>query len=100
MEYQCQSGASPSDFWTYNDEDWGGFVAKMGARRGGISNPCTIAKHVLTRFRCLVTETAVFSWAPGNKNTRVQQLRNMRSCTRAFIMSKSVFQKKNVFQGC
>ena len=63
VEYQCQSGASPSDFWTYKDEDWGGCVAKMGARRGGNSNPCTIAKKVLTRFRCLVTEKAVLSWA-------------------------------------
>jgi hypothetical protein len=88
MEYQCQNGASPNDFWTYKDEDWGGFVAKMGGRRGGNSNPCTIAKQVLTRFRCMVTEKAVLSWAPGRNKHACNSCATLGPEQGPLIMSK------------
>ena len=44
----------PSDSWTYRDEDFGGFLAHLGAVKGGSHNPYSIGMSVLQSFRAQV----------------------------------------------
>lgn len=41
----------PSMFWTYRDEDFGGYIAGMSRRHGGSSNAFATSHFVLTKFR-------------------------------------------------
>ena len=50
-EYQSPDTGNPSFHWTYPDEDFVGWVAKLAASRGGPKQACTIAKAVLTKYR-------------------------------------------------
>ena len=52
IEYTCPEQGTPKMFWTYRDEDFGGELAIMAARRGGPRNPAQIAKRVLQYFCC------------------------------------------------
>lgn len=42
--------SNPSLFWTYRDEDFGGTVAHISRRRGGMNSPFSTATQVLQRF--------------------------------------------------
>ena len=44
----------PSDSWTYRAEDFGGFLAHLGAVKGGSHNPYSIGMSVLQSFRAQV----------------------------------------------
>ena len=46
----CPTGARPSSCWTYRDEDFGGYLAQTGAKRGGPASPGAQAKSILIRF--------------------------------------------------
>ena len=43
--------SNPSKTWTYREEDYGGFLAQMGRRRGGKWDPRVVGQSVLQRFR-------------------------------------------------
>lgn len=47
----CSSGSRPHLLWTYRDEDFGGTIAKMSRRRGGLLRPRATSVSTLTRFR-------------------------------------------------
>ena len=47
----CIEGGKPATCWTYRDEDWGGSVAKMARRRGGLLSTAAFSSNVLNRFR-------------------------------------------------
>ena len=42
--------SSPADAWTYQDEGWGGVMAKWFFRRGGKYSPKAMALFLLQRF--------------------------------------------------
>ena len=46
----CASGASPSLFWTYRDEDFGGTCARLARKRGGHLNATATSRVLLDRF--------------------------------------------------
>jgi hypothetical protein len=47
----CETADSnPSLSWTYRDEDFGGSLAGLAARRGGADTPMALAKTVLYKF--------------------------------------------------
>jgi hypothetical protein len=47
----CETADSnPSFSWTYRDEDFGGSLASLAARRGGADTPLALAKTVLYKF--------------------------------------------------
>jgi hypothetical protein len=56
IEYTSPEAGSPSLFWTYLDESWGGWLAHTGARRGGANRAPTTALNLLRRFRACVKE--------------------------------------------
>ena len=41
---------SPSLFWTYRDEGFGGSMAQLGRKRGGPSSPGVVSQNILVRF--------------------------------------------------
>jgi hypothetical protein len=47
----CSSSSNPSFFWTYRDEDFGGYLASSSKRRGGKNTASSMAASVLNRFR-------------------------------------------------
>ena len=47
----CIEGGKPATCWTYRDEDWGGSVAKMSRRRGGLLSTAAYSSNLLDRFR-------------------------------------------------
>lgn len=47
----CSDGSRPSMCWNYRDEDWGGTVARMSRRRGGILRAKVFSSNLLYRFR-------------------------------------------------
>ena len=49
----AEEGANPSKFWCYRDEDFGGHVAKLCRRRGGLLRSATFSSNYLLRFRLL-----------------------------------------------
>ena len=51
-EYQSSELGNPSLFWSYKDEDYMNFVAKMAFRRGGAVSPTVTTLQVLERY-CL-----------------------------------------------
>ena len=53
VEFVAVEQGSPKAFWTYRDEDFGGQLSKLAARRGGVRNPATIALQLLRCFCCL-----------------------------------------------
>ena len=50
MELTQLGNSCPSLFWTYRDEDFGGFVAQISKKRGGFNKPGNTAKSVLLKF--------------------------------------------------
>ena len=52
-ELAFTSYTSPTAFWTYRDEDFGGFVAQMASRRGGANNPFSVGTSFFDRFAAL-----------------------------------------------
>ena len=50
-EYQSPVTGNPAFHWTYSDEDFVGWVAKLAGSRGGPTGPATVAKQVLQRHR-------------------------------------------------
>jgi len=51
FQEMCEMQAScPTDSWTYRDEDFGGTLAKISRKRGGLSSAMSTAKGVLQRF--------------------------------------------------
>ena len=49
----AEEGAQPSKFWCYRDEDFGGHVAKLSRRRGGLLRSAAFSNAYLLRFRVL-----------------------------------------------
>ena len=47
----CIETGRPTTCWTYRDEDWGGSVAKMSRRRGGLLSTAAYSSNLLDRFR-------------------------------------------------
>jgi hypothetical protein len=47
----CSEGGRPAMFWNYRDEDWGGSLAKMSRRRGGVLSVKSFSSNVLDRFK-------------------------------------------------
>ncbi len=54
LEYCTASAGNPKYFWTYRDEDWGGWLAQTARRRGGRATPSSVALQVLHRFLAFV----------------------------------------------
>jgi hypothetical protein len=47
----CSEGGRPAMCWNYRDEDWGGSLAKMSRRRGGVLSVKSFSQNVLDRFK-------------------------------------------------
>ena len=47
----CSEGSRPACFWTYRDEDYGGTVAKLSRRRGGLLSVPAFSEGFLSRFK-------------------------------------------------
>ena len=47
---------SARTFWTYQDENWGGWLSKCAARRGGPKFAGTVALGLLQRYRAVVND--------------------------------------------
>ena len=47
---------SARDFWTYQDESWGGWLSNCAARRGGAKFAGTVAFGLLQRYRAVVND--------------------------------------------
>ena len=47
----CMEGSRPSSFWNYRDEDFGGSVARMARRRGGVLTITAFSTNLLRRFK-------------------------------------------------
>ena len=45
-----ETSSSPSGFWTYVDETWGGKIAHISVRRGGLHAPRAQSQNVLQKF--------------------------------------------------
>ena len=45
-----QDGSRPARHWNYRDEDWGGMVARLCRRRGGLLSCAAVSRNVLQRF--------------------------------------------------
>ena len=56
LEYTALEAGSPSRYWTYMDESWGGWLATTGARRGGANNPSQVSLNLIQRFRAVIAE--------------------------------------------
>ena len=52
-EFQSITKRNPKTFWCYNDEDFGGYVVKIGQRRGGKNTAKSIAENIFWRFCAL-----------------------------------------------
>ena len=46
----CSEGGIPSKTWTYRDEEFGGSVARLARRRGGMLRPQATSAKVLWSF--------------------------------------------------
>ena len=52
FQHCCEeTQSSPSLFWTYTDETWGGKISQMGKRRGGKHAALCCSENVLNKFR-------------------------------------------------
>ena len=58
LEFTAVEAGNPRNFWTYKDEDWGGWLAKRGARRGGASWAANVSLNLVNRFRALTQDLA------------------------------------------
>ena len=47
----CREGSKPSMFWCYRDEDFGGSIARLARRRGGLCSAQGMSSNMLNRFR-------------------------------------------------
>jgi len=47
----CSDGSMPSMIWAYRDEDYGGSVARMSRRRGGVLSAHAFSRNLLQRFK-------------------------------------------------
>lgn len=46
----CSDGSRPAKCWNYRDEDWGGSVAHLSRRKGGLCSVSATSSNVLSRF--------------------------------------------------
>ncbi len=44
---------SPELFWTYQDESFCGYVAKVAKKRGGLNFAATVPERLLSRYRAM-----------------------------------------------
>lgn len=44
----CSDGGNPAKHWCYRDEDFGGSIAKVAHRRGGLDKPQSLSNRVLS----------------------------------------------------
>ena len=47
----CSEGSRPAMYWNYRDEDYGGTVAKLSRRRGGLLSAQGFSENFLCRFK-------------------------------------------------
>ncbi len=52
-EYMVHDHGNPSGYWTYMDEDFVGFIAKMASSRGGPRKAKTAPTAVMARYSAL-----------------------------------------------
>ena len=52
-EYQTPLLGNPAKYWSYADQDFVGWVAKLAASKGGPKAAATTAKGVLERYRAM-----------------------------------------------
>ena len=48
---------SPRNYWTYQDESWGGWLSHTASRRGGPKFAATTALNLIHRYRAIVQST-------------------------------------------
>ena len=58
-EYSVYEVGNPSEFWSYKDEDFMGWVAAMAYRRGGKVEVCTTTLQVLNRYRAWLSDPSL-----------------------------------------
>eukprot|EP00971_Amphidinium_carterae_P037104 729165-Amphidinium_carterae.2 len=46
----CMEGSRPSRCWCYREEDFGGFLAGVARRKGGIDSPLATSKNTLQAY--------------------------------------------------
>ena len=47
----CSDGSKPAMYWNYRDEDFGGTVAALSRRRGGLLSVQAFSRNMLERFK-------------------------------------------------
>ena len=58
LEFTAVEAGTLRNFWTYRDEDWGGWLAKSGARRAGAAWAANVSLNLVNRFRALTQDLA------------------------------------------
>lgn len=53
LEYVALQHGSPKGYWTYADEDFGGWLASLAKRRGGAKTPVAVALRLLNNATCI-----------------------------------------------
>lgn len=53
VEFVALEHGSPKDYWTYADEDFGGWLAALARRRGGHRTPVAVALKLLNNATCI-----------------------------------------------
>ena len=51
FQHICECGFAPKDFWCYQDETTGGFLAQLFTRRGGKDNPGKNCENLFLRWQ-------------------------------------------------
>ena len=51
--FMLHESGDPRDFWTYQDEDFVGFLSTLAFSRGGAREPATAPLKVIDRYRGL-----------------------------------------------
>ena len=59
FQHMAESGSLPSRCWTYRDEDFGGSVAAVSRRKGGLLSPTATSAGFLEKWLILTSVTQV-----------------------------------------
>ena len=55
FQHICECGFAPKEFWCYQDETTGGFLAKLFTRKGGWDNPGKNCENMFLRWQQLTS---------------------------------------------
>ena len=53
LEFVAADQGNPKLYWTYADEDFGGWLASLARRRGGHRTPVSVALTLLNSCTCI-----------------------------------------------